>query len=162
VGEQIGRRTLDAVWPTVRMTATAAAAWMSFVSAWYLVAPATIVGLFQAHDAAPDAPGGSLVELGATMLALSVGWQLFDAAASTLSETLRAAGDTVFCMLARIVLAWFLFVPAAVGLSHWGGGGAKSMMLCLTGYIVALAVTFSLRFASGRWRNIDLTGVGTA
>lgn len=157
VGEQIGRRTLDQVWPTVRMTATAAALWMSFVSAWYLVAPAAIVGLFEPHDER----GEGLVELGATMLALSVGWQLFDAAASTLSETLRAAGDTVFCMLARIVLAWFLFVPAAVALSHFGGG-ATSMMLCLTGYIVLLAVTFSLRFASGRWRGIDLTGAGAA
>ena len=157
VGEQIGRRSLDDVWPTVRMTATAAALWMGFVSVWYLVAPTTIVGLFEPHDA----PGEGLVELGATMLALSVGWQLFDAAASTLSETLCAAGDTVFCMLARIVLAWFLFVPAAVALSHFGGG-ATSMMLCLTGYIVLLAVTFSLRFASGKWRSIDLTGASAA
>jgi len=155
VGEQIGRRELERVWPTVRMTALTAAAWMSFVSAWYLVSPQAIVGLFQPRDAS----SGSLVRIGASMLALSVGWQLFDAAAGTLSETLRAAGDTVFCMVARVVLAWFLFVPAAIGLSHLGGT-ATTMMLCLTAYIVLLAATFGMRFASGRWRRIDLTGAG--
>lgn len=154
VGEQIGRRAHDAVWPTVRMTGLASAAWMSFVSAWYLIAPNAIVGLFQPRDA----PGGALVEVGATMLMLSVGWQLFDAAASTLSETLRAAGDTLFCMIARVVLAWVLFVPLTLVLSHSARGGPTSMMLCLTAYIVLLALTFGLRFASGRWRRIDLTG----
>lgn len=158
VGEQIGRRAHDGVWPTVRMTALTAAAWMSFVSLWYLVAPAGIVRLFQPRDATGD----GLVEVGASMLMLSVGWQLFDAAASTLSETLRAAGDTLFCMLARVVLAWVLFVPLMLFYSHAGGGGATSMMLCLTAYIAALALTFSARFASGRWRRIDLTGPTSA
>ena len=39
------------------------------------------------------------------MLALSALWQLFDATSMTLSEALRAAGDTTYCMNARIVLA---------------------------------------------------------
>jgi len=158
VGEQLGRRAHDGVWPTVRMTGIVAACWMSFVSVWYLIAPQGIVRLFQPKDATGD----GLVEIGATMLMLSVGWQLFDAAASTLSETLRAAGDTLFCMIARVVLAWVLFVPLTLFLSHTGGGGARSMMLCLTAYIVLLALTFSARFASGRWRRIDLTGPSAA
>jgi hypothetical protein len=36
------------------------------------------------------------------------------------------------------------------------------MMWCLTGYIVVLATTFGLRFASGRWRRIDLVGTQPA
>jgi len=157
VGESIGRRALDAVWPTVRTTGLVAGAWMAFVSVWYLVAPQAILGLFQPRGA----PNTELLETGKVMLALSVGWQLFDAAGLTLSEALRAAGDTLFCMLARVVLAWGAFVPAAFFLSHSGGGGTTSMMLCLTAYIVILALTFSARFASGRWRSIELVGPPT-
>jgi MATE family multidrug resistance protein len=154
VGENIGRRTLDAIWPTVRTTGLVAASWMAFVSVWYLIAPAAIVGWFQPRAE----PNEALLHTGTMMLALSVGWQLFDAAGLTLSEALRAAGDTLFCMVARIVLAWGAFVPAAFFLSRSADGGAASMMLCLTGYIVLLAFTFGARFASGRWRRIDLVG----
>ncbi len=154
VGENIGRRTLDAVWPTVRTTGLVAASWMAFVSVWYLIAPDTIVGWFQPRGE----PNEALLRTGTTMLALSVGWQLFDATALTLSEALRAAGDTFFCMVARVVLAWGAFAPAAYFLSRSARGDATSMMLCLTGYIVLLALTFAARFGSGRWRRIDLVG----
>jgi MATE family multidrug resistance protein len=154
VGENIGRRTLERVWPTVRTTGLVAASWMVFVSVWYLILPQVIVGWFQPRGAANEA----LLRTGTTMLALSVGWQLFDAAGLTLSEALRAAGDTFFCMIARVALAWGAFVPAAFLLSRSAAAGAASMMLCLTGYIVLLSITFGARFGSGRWRRIDLIG----
>jgi MATE family multidrug resistance protein len=158
VGESIGRRALDEVWPLVRTTGLVAATWMVFVSGWYLVAPATLVGVFQPRGTENPA----LMSTAATMLAMSVAWQAFDAAGLTLSEALRAAGDTFFCMMARIVLAWGGLAPVSFVLSHWGGGGVVSMMWCLTGYIVVLATTFGLRFASGRWRRIDLVGTQPA
>ncbi len=158
VGESIGRRALDEVWPLVRTTGLVAATWMVFVSAWYLVAPTTLVGVFQPRGTENPA----LMSTAATMLAMSVAWQAFDAAGLTLSEALRAAGDTFFCMMARIVLAWGGLAPVSFVLSHWGGGGVVSLMWCLTGYIVVLATTFGLRFASGRWRRIDLVGTQPA
>ncbi len=156
VGESIGRRAYDSVWPTVRTTGFVAATWMALVSVWYLLAPHAIVGLFQARGA----PNEALLRTGESMLAVSVGWQLFDAAGLTLSEALRAAGDTFFCMVARVVLAWGAFAPAAFFLARSPVAGANAMMLCLTGYIVLLALTFSARFGSGRWRTIVLVGAG--
>ena len=158
VGENIGRRTLERVWPTVRTTGLVAASWMAFVSVWYLIAPALIVGWFQPRGV----PNEALLRAGTTMLGVSVAWQLFDAAGLTLSEALRAAGDTFFCMVARVVLAWGAFVPAAFFLARSSSASAASMMLCLTGYIVLLAITFAARFGSGRWRHIDLVGVENA
>jgi MATE family multidrug resistance protein len=155
VGENIGRRALDAVWPTVRATGLLAASWMATVSISYLVAPAAIIGWFQPRGE----PNPALLRTGITMLAFSVGWQIFDATALTLSEALRAAGDTFFCMVARVLLAWGAFVPAAFFVSRSALGGAGSMMLCLAGYIVLLALTFAARFGSGRWRRIDLVGI---
>lgn len=94
------------------------------------------------------------------MLMLSAAWQLFDAAVSTLSETLRAAGDTAFCLWARVVLAWTIFVPGALISVRWLGGGDLSAMLWLVLYMALLALTLALRFRSGVWRRLDLAGAG--
>jgi MATE family multidrug resistance protein len=158
VGESIGRGAQEKVWPLVRTTGLVAATWMLLVSAGYLIAPDLLVGLFEARGAENPA----LLRAASTMLAMSVLWQAFDAASLTLSEALRAAGDTFFCMMARVVLAWGGFAPAAIVLSHFAGGGVVSMMWCLTGYIVVLSTTFGLRFASGRWRRINLVGTAPA
>jgi MATE family multidrug resistance protein len=154
VGEAIGRRAHDHVWPIVRLTAAVAASWMGSVALVYFVAPSQLVSLFRPRDL----PAETLMEVGATMLALSAIWQLFDALGMTLSEALRAAGDTAWCMGARILLAWVVFTPAAWLAVLVYGGGVYTVMACLASYLFLLALTFALRFASGRWRNIDLVG----
>jgi MATE family multidrug resistance protein len=92
------------------------------------------------------------------MLLLSSIWQIFDATSLTLSEALRAAGDTAWCMAARIVLAWVVFTPAALVAVRWLGGGVVSVMCVFIAYVALLALTFAFRFASGRWRDLDLVG----
>jgi multidrug resistance protein, MATE family len=154
VGEAIGRRLQDAVWPIVKLTGSVAALWMLSVGVLYFLLPETLVSIFRPRGG--DAT--ELVAIGTTMLMLSALWQLADAVNLVLSEALRAAGDTAWCMGARLVLAWLLFTPAA-----WTGvlvlnGGVYTVMTALIGYLVVLAGTFALRFASGRWRRIDLVG----
>ena len=94
------------------------------------------------------------------MLQISAAWQLFDACAITLSEILRAAGDTLIPMLLRLALAWVVFAPSAVIAVMVLGGGEVAAMLCLVGYLAALAGLLALRFRTGAWRRIDLTGGG--
>ena len=154
VGEAIGRRAYHSVWPIVRLTAMVNAVWMGSVGLCYVAFPDALIGLFRPRDV----PAESLMAVGATMLALSCIWQLFDALGMTLSEALRAAGDTTWCMAARIVLAWIVFTPAAWVAVLVLGGGVGTVMTSLIIYMVALAGAFSWRFASGRWRNIDLVG----
>jgi MATE family multidrug resistance protein len=89
---------------------------------------------------------------------LSSAWQLFDGMAMTLSEALRAAGDTAWSMWARVVLAWAVFTPATLLLVFVGGGGVFASILCFIGYIAVLAGALLWRFRSGAWRRIDLTG----
>jgi MATE family multidrug resistance protein len=125
---------------------------MVSIGLFYLVAPEAVVGLFRARGV----PSDELVATAARMLVLSAIWQFFDAAGLTLSEALRAAGDTAWCMGARIVLAWVAFIPAGVLLVRHGDGGTNVVMLTLAAYIMALAVVFSLRFASGAWKKIQL------
>jgi MATE family multidrug resistance protein len=154
VGEAIGKPALDRVWPIVKLTGAVNAIWMGSVGLVYVAIPETLIGLFRPRDA----PAETLVSVGATMLAMSCIWQLFDAAGMTLSEALRAAGDTAWCMIARIVLAWLVFTPAAWLAVLSFGGGVTTVMIALIAYMVALAAAFGWRFASGRWRDIDLVG----
>lgn len=152
VGEAIGKREHDHVWPIVRRTGLTACAWMVTVGALYLVAPARLIALFRPRDL----PAEVLVATGATMLMMSALWQLFDGVGLTLGEALRAAGDTTWCMVARILLAWAVFTPLAWTAVLLLGGGVVTLMIALIVYIALLAGAFAFRFASGRWRDIEL------
>ena len=154
VGETIGRRALDQVWPIVRLTLATACTWMASAGALYFLAPAALIGVFQP----PGVTTTALVSVGATMLTLSAFWQVFDAINMTFSEALRAAGDTTWPMLARIVTAWLVFTPLAWSSVLVFDGGIVAVMVSVIGYIALLAVVLALRFASGRWRQIELVG----
>lgn len=150
-GQAIGRGDRGAVWPQVKITLACTGVWMGVTGALYLIAPGWVLSLF-------DEPGksGDLVAIGTGMLALSAAWQVFDATAMTLAETLRAAGDTFWTATARLVLAWAVFVPTAfLVVTRWDGGPLGAM-LCLAGYMALLALAFALRFKTGAWRKIEL------
>lgn len=152
VGETIGRRAHHQVWPIVRLTGTVACAWMVSMGLLYVAFSRQLMGWFGSTDAAAEA----LVATGTTMLVFSAIWQLFDALGLTLGEALRAAGDTTWCMAARILLGWLVFLPLAwLGLRVFEGGVVTVMVVVAT-YVALLAAALSLRFASGRWRRIEL------
>jgi multidrug resistance protein, MATE family len=157
-GQSIGAGAHAQVGRIVRMTLTITAVWMGALGLLYLIMPSSVMGLFARSDAKLGVSAQQLVVIGAPMLAISSAWQLFDAVAMTLSETLRAAGDTAWTLWARCGLAWGLFVPASLVVVYVADGGTIAVMLCLVGYLAALAVAMTLRFRSGRWRGIELTG----
>ena len=154
VGEAIGRREHDKVWPIVKLTGAVASVWMLSVGMIYFVVPEALIALFKPREG--DAL--ALIAVGSTMLMLSALWQLADAVQLALSEALRAAGDTAWCMGARLVLAWVVFTPVAWAAVLLLDGGVYTVMAAMIAYIVVLAATFAARFASGRWRQIDLVG----
>ena len=153
VGQAIGRGDRDDVPRLVRTTFAATGTWQGAVGIAYL----TLAPLLFSPFAAEEATREELLATGSRMLALSAGWQLFDAAAMALAEALRAAGDTLWPMLLRIVLAWVLFVPGSYISVTMMGGGDVLAMLWLVGYLAVLAVALYLRFRSGRWRTLELT-----
>jgi MATE family multidrug resistance protein len=94
------------------------------------------------------------------MLMLSAAWQLFDAAAATFGECLRAAGDTKVPMWLRIAIGWVLFVPGSWISVRTLGGGDLVAVGWLFAYIAVLAGALWLRFRSGAWRRIELVEHG--
>ena len=151
VGEAIGRRADREVWPIVRLTGIVAGVWMLSVGLVYAAAPRFLMGLFARQDAEI-----ALSEVGVSMLAFAAFWQLFDAINMTVGEALRAAGDTTWCMAARIVLAWLVFTPAAWTAVLVLGGGVPTIMTAMILYVAAVALTLAARLASGRWKSINL------
>ncbi len=154
VGETLGRREPEHVWPIVRRTGIVSAAWMGSVGLVYALLPVPLMSLFRPRDA----PADLLLDTGATMLLFAAVWQLFDAVIMTVSEALRAAGDTTWCMAARILIAWVVFTPLAWAAVFVFGGGVKTVMTSLIAYLAVLALAMTWRFASGRWKTIDLLG----
>lgn len=149
--QAIGRGARDEVWPDVKLTLACTIAWMLAVAAAYVLATDQVLGWF-----APATNPRAIVEAGGSMLAVSALWQVFDATGMTLSETLRAAGDTAWTAGARIVLAWLVFVPSSYIVVELLHGGALGAMGCLVGYIALLAFALALRFRSGAWKRIEL------
>ena len=107
----------------------------------------------------PAGDGGlTFLRLGVPMLMFSALWQLFDAGGITVSEALRAAGDTAYAMWARGVLAWLVFLPGSWITVRYFGGAERSTVAWLLIYLGLLAVVLFLRFRSGAWRKIELVG----
>ncbi len=157
-GQTIGAGAHARVWPIVRLTLMVTAGWMLAVGAIYALVPEQVMGLFAKPDPETGITAEALVLIGAPMLTLSAAWQLFDAAALTFAETLRAAGDTAWTLAARLVLAWVGFVPVSMVAVFVLDGGSMVVMLCIIGYLAALAAALVWRFRSGAWQRIDLTG----
>jgi MATE family multidrug resistance protein len=152
VGECIGARRFDHAERAVRLTLGATAVWMAAVGACCVLFPERLIGLF-ARD---DAESARLADAGVEMLRYCGLWQLFDAAAMTYAEALRAAGDTKWPMTARLVLAWCGFLPAATAAVRVFDGGVPAIMIALIAYLGLLAFVLRRRFRSGRWKEIDL------
>jgi MATE family multidrug resistance protein len=153
VGQSIGRDDRDGVPRVVRMTFLTGATYQGIVGIAYVALPVLLFAPF----ATDDASGAALLEVGVEMLMLSAAWQLFDSASMVLSEALRAAGDTVWPLVFRLVLAWFVFVPASFVIVTLYDGGALGVMISLIAYLALLALLMWLRFRSGGWRHMELT-----
>ena len=155
VGQAIGAGTKDRVGRIVKRTMILAASWQVFVGVVYASSPRAVMSVFGGQG--PD-QGAALVDLAAKLLLVSTAWQLFDAISITLSEALRAAGDTAWCMWARIILAWVFFVPAASVAVIFFKVGPVGAITCFVMYLAVLSVVMTYRYRSGAWKNIDLTG----
>jgi MATE family multidrug resistance protein len=152
VGQAIGAGAKDEVPRIVRLGLAAAGTWQGAMGLLYLVAPRLLFAPFAREPSSAQA----LLDVGARMLAFSAAWQLFDAAAAVLAESLRAAGDTAFVLWARVAVGWLVFVPGAWFTVRWFGGGDIAAVAWLVVYLALLAGVLYLRFRGGAWRRVEL------
>ena len=158
VGQSIGAGDKDRVPAILWLTFRTAAIWMGCLGLVYWLMPEQVLVPFASQGLSAD-----FLTVGARMLALSALWQIFDAAGITVTETLRAAGDTAYPMWVRGLLAWGMFLPGSWITIRYFGGTDVSAMLWLIADLSLLAGILYWRFRSGAWRNIELIeGPGAA
>jgi MATE family multidrug resistance protein len=156
VGQAIGAGRKDDVPAIVRLTFGAAGTWQGLVGLLYVSVPGLLFAPFAREASSAEA----LLAAGSRLLVLSAAWQLFDAAAATLAEALRAAGDTVFTLWARVAVAWLVFVPGSWITVRVMGGGDVAAVSWMVAYLALLAGVLWLRFRSGAWRRLQLVEPG--
>jgi MATE family multidrug resistance protein len=106
-------------------------------------------------------------ELGAKLMWIAVGYQVFDALNLGSAFCLRGAGDVKFPAAMLFILSWVGFVPLTHMLTfepgqgyvhflpQYGLGATGSWIAALV-YIIALGASLLARWKSGRWRRIAL------
>ena len=160
VGQRIGERRPDIA---------AQSAWKGFVlaggimlacGAVYVFAPQVLLAPY-----AYRADGVNFEEVRSVVVVLLrfvALYSFFDAMAIVFGSAVRAAGDTVFSMIATCVCAWGLLVlPTYLTWKILGKQADPSALLnwswiwCSV-YVMTLGLVFLARFASGRWKMMSV------
>ena len=153
VGQAIGAKRYDYASRAMWLTLLTCCVWQGAVGAACLLMPELFMQAFNLGD---EGASELFVSTAVRMLMLSAAWQLFDAIVISIAESLRAAGDTSFSMWARVAVSWLIFAPGSYWtVTKWGGGDVAAV-LCLVVYLGILAAVLSLRWATGRWKRIQL------
>lgn len=117
------------------------------------------------RDGDPNAR--AVIELGAPLLWIAAGYQVFDGLNLGSGFSLRGAGDAAVPAMLALLLSWFGFVPlahmlafsAGEGFVGWlpaVGLGAVGGWIALLAYVAALGIALYLRWRSGAWQRIRL------
>ncbi len=125
--------------------------YMCTVAAIYLLFPRMLVGLFASEgDPAQFAEIAAIVP---SLLVCVAIYSLADSVNFAFSFALRGAGDTRFVSLLTFALAWPIMVVPTV-ICVWTGASLYWPWGFATAYIIAMAVCFTWRFRTGKWKSM--------
>lgn len=154
VGKQVGAGRLDLArrrtWQGLGLTA----AYMVVCAGCFVVFREPMMRVFVSEDstAYPPEQIERIIKIGAGVLIIAAGFQLFDAVAIALSGALRGAGDTVWPGVVTIVLSWTLIVAGGWAMVKYVPQlGSYGPWLGAAAFLVALSAAFFWRFISGAW-----------
>ena len=148
VGQYIGGKDPDSAERSFRSAQKLALMVSGTVALLFLGIPDMLLGIFT------DDP--EVLLLGAPLLVVGAFYQFFEAFGVVADGALRGAGDTLRPFLARLGLAWGLFLPLAWFLSVWLEGGLTAAWMAGAFYVTVLAGYLVHRFRSGAWRKIRI------
>ncbi|MDO9582778.1 MAG: MATE family efflux transporter [Desulfomicrobium sp.] len=152
VGQAMGAGRQDDVPMVVRASLVLTFAYLTIMSAVFLLAPEAVLGLFQPRDMDPVA-FAAVVGMGRTLLMIVVAYLFFDGVSFIVYGALKGAGDTIFVMTSRLVLViLFMIVPILVG-ARLGFGIYYFWAVSCT-FLVMLSLVGWWRFRQGKWRDM--------
>ena len=149
VGYYIGKKLIHRAFRRTYTAMKIAIAYMFLAGVVFAVFGGRLIETFFSKD-----PG--VIALGHTLLIFSAAFQGFDAINIVAGGALRGAGDTKWIAVATFILAYFVFLPAAMLLAFTAGLGAIGAWIGATAYIVILSGFLFTRFARGQWQHIQI------
>jgi multidrug resistance protein, MATE family len=153
VGQRLGEDRPDlaerSAWTGFKVT------WlfMAAVSVVYIAFPGPLLEAFHSREEADASDWSRVAELVPVLLRFVALYSLFDGINLIFSFALKGAGDTRFVTLMLLILPWPIMVLPTWMAQQYGWGLYWSWGFAST-YILALALTFLLRFRGGRWKSM--------
>jgi MATE family multidrug resistance protein len=133
--------------------------YIAIVAAVYLLLPRLLVSIFES-DSDPQTFAAIAAIVPNLLICVAV-YSLADAANLTFAFALRGAGDTRFVTAVTFVLAWPIMVIPTILV--WALGGSVYMAWAFaSAHIIAMSVTFYLRFRTGKWKSMRVIEPGVA
>ncbi len=121
---------------------------MMMISATFIFVPHWYIGIFS------DDP--LILELGAKVLFIAAICEIFDVLSMVFSGCLCGAGDTFFDMVAVLISAWGIFIPAAYFLGIIMEGGIVGAWWGMTLFFASHGILCMIRFISPGWETIKI------
>jgi len=143
VGQSVGAGNRAAARAAVRHSMVLAVSVMAVCGGVFVLIPGALVGVFGVD--------ADVAALGARLLLVAAGFQVFDAVAMVAQGALNGAGDTRFVMVTSVLAGWFLQLPVAYALAVPMGWGAVGAWLGVTVEIAGLAAVSLWRVRGDRW-----------
>lgn len=153
VGQHQGAHDPDASVRATRSCLVIAFVYVAVFAAAVLCFPEAIMDLFRAPDSAFDL--AAFHALGRTLLWLLLSWAFFDATSLVVGGALKGAGDTLFVMVALVVISVGVWMPAVFLVMHYAPS-ITALWLTMPFYCGICALTCIVRFWRGRWKRIRL------
>jgi len=160
VGRHLGAGRAD-----LAERATWSAFWMSLVymvacSALYLLAPRALLVPYAAG--ADPATFAEVGRISVVLLRFVAVYSLFDMMNVIFAAGLKGAGDTVYPMVATVVLALGAMLVPAYLLCVVGHAGVYAAWTTASAYIFLLGILMMRRFRAGRWKSLRVIEVDAA
>jgi len=131
---------------------------MTFIAFTYVAFPRVYISAFAAK--ADPAVFEEIARFITVLLRFVAVFTLFDTMNIVFASALKGAGDTRFVMIMIIVLSvGGLTIPSIIAISFLGAGIFAAWYI-VSGYIIALAISFLLRFLTGKWKSMKVIEKG--
>jgi MATE family multidrug resistance protein len=122
--------------------------YMGMIAIFYALTPGAFLFLFQGKGMQDGV--ASLVPVLLRFVAI---YSLFDSMNLIFSFALRGAGDTRFVTILSLALAWPIMVIPSWAAWYYGWGLYWAWTFAST-YVIALGISFLLRFQVGKWKSM--------
>ena len=153
VGKYMGARRVDLALKSTYSGAKLAYAIVLAAVSGFFLNPEPMVRIFL-PELSPQITA-EILSLTTTMLRIVSLYLLANTTSMVLGATLRAAGDTRWCMVISIIAHWINLVLSYTGIKVMGWSPVVTWS-CFAGSLLLEAVMFFLRFRQGQWKKIQL------